>query len=146
MAAPVRPQIVLLSANPEVRITFRRIFDDSGWSIRESKAIVRLADAIDSAWMGVLLTDYTLPDGNWRTAMAVAKKVAFACETVVTSRIADERMWAEVLNLGAFDLIPQPIDPADALGLCTGAWRRVKSTRYQTRTVPPSTTTVWPVI
>jgi DNA-binding response OmpR family regulator len=34
---------------------------------------------------------------------------------IVTSRLADERLWSEVLNLGGFDVLAQPFNPREAL-------------------------------
>jgi DNA-binding response OmpR family regulator len=32
---------------------------------------------------------------------------------IITSRLADDYMWAEVLNLGAYDLLVKPFDPME---------------------------------
>ena len=34
---------------------------------------------------------------------------------IVTSRLADERLWAEVLNLGAWDVLAKPFDDGEVL-------------------------------
>jgi len=33
----------------------------------------------------------------------------------VTSRLADERLWAEALNLGAYDVLAKPFDSTEAM-------------------------------
>jgi hypothetical protein len=42
----------------------------------------------------------------------------------VTSRLADERLWSEVLNLGGYDVLPQPLDRNEALRTIGLAWDR----------------------
>jgi DNA-binding response OmpR family regulator len=42
---------------------------------------------------------------------------------IVTSRLADERLWAEALNFGAFDVLAKPFDRAEALRVIGAAWR-----------------------
>jgi hypothetical protein len=32
-------------------------------------------------------------------------------------------MWAEVLNLGAYDVLAQPFDPAEVFRVLTAAWQ-----------------------
>jgi len=32
---------------------------------------------------------------------------------IVASRLADERLWAEVLNLGGYDVLLKPFEPAE---------------------------------
>ena len=43
---------------------------------------------------------------------------------IVTSRLADERLWAEVLNLGAFDLLSKPFDFDEATRIIPVAIRQ----------------------
>ena len=42
---------------------------------------------------------------------------------IVTSRLADERLWAEALNLGAYDVLAKPFDSTEAMRVVGAAWR-----------------------
>jgi DNA-binding response OmpR family regulator len=42
---------------------------------------------------------------------------------IVTSRLADERLWVEALNLGAFDVLAKPFDSTEAMRVVGAAWR-----------------------
>jgi len=55
-----------------------------------------------------VLTEAALPDGNWLDVLHLTRTIASEPEVIVTDKQADARFWAEVLNLGAFDLLPQP--------------------------------------
>ena len=44
---------------------------------------------------------------------------------IVTSRLADERLWAEALNLGAYDVLAKPFDRTEAMRVVAAAWRDV---------------------
>jgi hypothetical protein len=51
----------------------------------------------------IIICADVLPDGSWRQLLdGVAPRL------IVVSRIADERLWAEALNLGACDLLSNP--------------------------------------
>jgi DNA-binding response OmpR family regulator len=41
---------------------------------------------------------------------------------IVSSRTADERLWAEVLNLGAYDVLVKPFDPTEVSRVVGLAW------------------------
>jgi DNA-binding response OmpR family regulator len=41
---------------------------------------------------------------------------------IVTSRLADERLWAEALNLGAYDVLAKPFDKREVIRTVTAAW------------------------
>ena len=47
----------------------------------------------------------------------------------MTSRLADEHLWAEALNLGAYDLLAKPFDRMEAMRVLDAAWRAFGSNR-----------------
>jgi len=42
---------------------------------------------------------------------------------IVTSRMADEQLWSEALNLGAWDVLAKPLDPSEVIRSVESAWR-----------------------
>ena len=55
----------------------------------------------------VILSEAFLPDGSWMDVLDLAKECE-GVEVIVTDQDADARLWAEALNLGAYDVISQP--------------------------------------
>jgi DNA-binding response OmpR family regulator len=43
---------------------------------------------------------------------------------IVTSRLADDRLWTEALNLGAYDVIAKPFDRKEVDRVLNLAWAR----------------------
>jgi FixJ family two-component response regulator len=72
---------------------------------------------------GVVLCDEHLPDGSWRDLLAAMEPLHDPPVLIVSSHIADERLWSEVLNLGAFDLLAAPFDSREVLRVVSLAWR-----------------------
>jgi DNA-binding NtrC family response regulator len=71
----------------------------------------------------VVICNHTLPDGDWTQILAAADGIAIRPSLVASSRMADERLWAEVLNLGAFDLLlGGPFDREEVLRVVENAW------------------------
>jgi DNA-binding NtrC family response regulator len=56
----------------------------------------------------VVICDELLPDGDWRDLLADIRVEPEAPPMIVSSRLADDRLWAEVLNLGEYDLLMKP--------------------------------------
>jgi DNA-binding response OmpR family regulator len=52
----------------------------------------------------VVICERSLPDGDWKDLLGKTPRL------IVTSRVADEALWAEVLNLGGYDVLAQPFD------------------------------------
>jgi DNA-binding response OmpR family regulator len=55
------------------------------------------------------------------TLVAAVKHVAPSAEVIFLSRFADEMLWSHVLELGAYDLLPKPLERAEFLRAVTGA-------------------------
>ena len=61
----------------------------------------------------VVLTDLSLPDGSWCDVLTQAGDLQPAAEVVVCSRLADERLWTQVLEAGGFDVLSEPYYDAE---------------------------------
>ncbi len=72
--------------------------------------------------VGVMITSATLPDGTWESLLSEISLFPDAPNLIVASRLADERLWAEVLNMGGYDLIFVPYDADEVLRITTQAW------------------------
>jgi DNA-binding response OmpR family regulator len=59
---------------------------------------------------GAVLTEAYLPDGDWKDLLSLTCELGIAPAVIVTHRFADDRFWAEVLNLGCYDMLAQPFD------------------------------------
>jgi FixJ family two-component response regulator len=117
-----RGSVVVVSHDDQNRTALRRIFSDSGWQIRERRAVSEFRQYLKPRWSGVILTECCLPDGTWKDILALANEVCPNAQIVVTSRLADEQLWAEVLNRGAFDLLAQPLEESEVIRVGTSAW------------------------
>ena len=73
----------------------------------------------------VILTEAILSDGTWRDVVDLARRVTPPPAVIVTDASADARFWAEVLNLGAYDLIAQPFATAEVRRILSYACSRL---------------------
>jgi hypothetical protein len=70
-----------------------------------------------------VICEDALPDGDWKLLLTGLDRVAVRPSLIVSSRLADERLWSEVLNLGAFDLLlGAPFEPEEVLRVTESAW------------------------
>jgi DNA-binding NtrC family response regulator len=58
----------------------------------------------------VVVCERDLTPGSWKDVLDQATILPDPRPLIVTSRLADERLWAEALNLGAFDVLAKPFD------------------------------------
>jgi len=71
----------------------------------------------------VVICESELADGTWRDLLNSMPVSGGRPALVVTSRLADEYLWAEALNLGAFDVLAQPFHPEEVCRVVHAAWR-----------------------
>ncbi len=58
----------------------------------------------------IIICERDLPDGNWKLLFHETETLPHPPRFVVCSRLADEYLWAEVLNLGGFDVLAKPFE------------------------------------
>ena len=109
------PQVLewALVVNPTdtERTTLQRILTGEGW---KSAAVPTIANA--RSWMTcygcppVIICERDLPDGNWLLLFQETEAMPQSPKFVVSSRLADDHLWSEVLNLGADSVLAVPFD------------------------------------
>jgi FixJ family two-component response regulator len=73
------------------------------------------------------MTDKNLPDGGWQLVLDALDPQPQRPELIVFSRLADEKLWYDVLQLGGFDVLSVPFNEAElsrVVALALNFWRR----------------------
>jgi DNA-binding NtrC family response regulator len=93
----------------------------------------KLLTASSVEWATNLLRQYTIPiaicerdlqPGTWRDLLEETATMPHSPLVIVTSLLADERLWAEVLNEGGYDVLAKPFDGTEVIRVVEGALRR----------------------
>jgi DNA-binding response OmpR family regulator len=71
----------------------------------------------------VVVCERDLTPGSWKDVLEQVTILPDPPSLIVTSRLADERLWVEALNLGAYDVLTKPFDRTEALRVVGAAWR-----------------------
>jgi DNA-binding response OmpR family regulator len=72
----------------------------------------------------VLLCERSHANGTWEDLLEGTASLPAPPNLIVFSRLADESLWAKVLNLGGFDLLMTPFEPEEVLRVSFAAWSR----------------------
>ena len=62
--------------------------------------------------------------GMWKEMLGKFAQLANPPLLIVTSRLADDRLWVEALNLGAYDVLAKPYDRNEVVRTFSCAWLR----------------------
>ncbi len=129
--------ISVLSVGPaENSAALQKIFAASDWSLcPQTKWTVEACGSVRSAVallrsrrIAVVLCESDLGESTWQELLEQISGLPHAPSLIVTSRLADERLWAEALNLGAYDVLATPFHPAEVERTLSMAWLRRQNT------------------
>jgi DNA-binding NtrC family response regulator len=85
------------------------VFQKPGWRLFEARAKREAMQCLERNRVHVVLAETDLPGWAWKTVLTDLLCLARPPQLVVASRNADDQLWSEVLNLGAYDLLPIPM-------------------------------------
>jgi DNA-binding response OmpR family regulator len=116
--------VVGLLPTQEDRSSLSDAFHHCTWrlELRERLADSRLL--LNSLQMGVVITACNLPDANWKDVLRETERKPANLPLIVACRLADDRLWAEVLNLGGYDVLQTPFDRTELFRSVSLAWRQ----------------------
>ncbi len=127
-ATPTRhTNITLLAVSPnrEDRQSLKSILDPHGWTIQGASCI-REATQLVKEKPSLIVCDRDLPDGTWKDVFCEADRLDDPPPVVVVSRNADEKFWAEVLNLRGFDVLLKPFERSEVMRVMNSAVRHMR--------------------
>jgi DNA-binding NtrC family response regulator len=106
------------------------------WAVGFQDAVRKLSGA---NCYDLLLVDAELPDGSWRNLLLFVQNSGMTSEMIVCSRLADQQLWAEVIQCGAYDLIAEPYERQEVSRIVGSALQSRYMQRF-TRTMPARAT------
>lgn len=116
--------LLLISPRNEDHIALQAILRSSPWRIHGAFTAKQARQLLDAgSLVSVVICEDVLPDGDWKTVMGESGAGSLRPSFIVSSRVGDERLWAEVLNLGAFDLLlAGPFEREEVIRVTESAW------------------------
>jgi DNA-binding response OmpR family regulator len=115
---------LLVGAYAAERLLVHDIFQRCGWRLFEASDRRGALESLERNPVQVVISESDLPTWDWRKVFHDLRRMAFPPQLVVTSRIADEHLWAEVLNIGAYDVLAQPLSREEVERVVAAASRQ----------------------
>jgi DNA-binding response OmpR family regulator len=123
-----RPVSALLVGEFETdRLLLHDVFRLHGWRLFEARDRRRALECLGRNPVQVVIAESTLPAWNWKRILADLRRLAPPPQLVVASRTADDALWAEVLNIGGYDVLPQPLERDEVERVVAAARRHFDS-------------------
>jgi DNA-binding NtrC family response regulator len=128
--------VLTVSLGEEDCVCLTRILRDSSWILKEVRSCREALALSLKRPPSVVLTEPRMPDGTWNTLREGLGDLAAPPAMIVVSRLADEHLWAEVLNLGGYDVLAAPFDRSEVLRVLYLAWMSRKREAQRSRALP----------
>ncbi|MBZ5617232.1 MAG: response regulator [Acidobacteriia bacterium] len=108
----------------------------SRWMLFKADDLPSALALLQQREVAVVLCERDLLPGTWIDVLEQINALPSAPSLIVTSRLADERLWAEALNLGAWDVLAKPFDRSEVIRCMKSAWHhRNNQTQMPARAV-----------
>ena len=117
------PRVLVVSSDDHDQHVLEGILDPGRWKILRAFDAAAARGCMAAAVPDVILVDYWLPDGTWLDLLEFINAQGVSPSVVVMSHAADERLWAEVLNRGGFDVLSKPLLSEEASRVLAAALR-----------------------
>ena len=100
------------------------IFDRFSWQTIRARNCMEFFLRVHHSLPRVVVCERDLSDGSWKDVLEIAESLPCPPPVIVTSRLADDYLWAEVLNLGGYDVLAKPLDAQELSRTLNLAWDR----------------------
>lgn len=128
LQVPENIPILLVSPHNEDLTALRNILHNRQWVITHCDQFRDASEHIASNAYSIVVTERTLPDGSWKDILKASQSQSRP-PLVVACGHADDNLWAEVLNLGGYDVLLKPFDRTEVTRVAGMAWRRFGNVR-----------------
>lgn len=115
--------VLLVSTHPSDRLDLQRIMARSSWRLQVRATCGDGLALLRQKRVAVVICDGERDGHDWRWLLYEMADLPAPPKLIVSSRLADERLWAEVLNLGGYDVLATPFDEHEVLRACFLAWQ-----------------------
>jgi len=105
------------------RLLVDDIFRRAGWRLFEVPGGREAMECLERNPVQVVIVEKEGPGWHWKNVLSDLRQLTHPPQLIVTSRNADDRLWAEVLNIGGYDVLPQPLNPDEVRRVVAAARR-----------------------
>lgn len=130
MARPGIRDAVSLETNAALLISpiekdhevLQALFHEYDWTLQSASSLSPASVLLRKNIAPVVITEQHLRVGTWRDVLEVMQVLRDPPLVIVISTHADDRLWAEALNLGAHDVLAKPLNRQETIRVLQWAW------------------------
>jgi DNA-binding NtrC family response regulator len=121
--ATLRPVILIVDDEPNVRESFRLVLEDA-YDVIDVPDGVRALDAVRASQVDLVLLDIRLPEMDGIEVLERIKTIDEGVEVILVTAVKTVRTAVAAMKLGAFDYVTKPFDEDELLTLVRRALQK----------------------
>lgn len=115
-------KVLLISPSESDAATLRRILSHTAWSFEVAGTLAEGLNQLAASPAPVVFCAQSLPDGTWKDALAKISTLTPRPNLIVASSQSGDKLWMEILDSGAYDLIGKPFKADEVFRIISLAW------------------------
>jgi DNA-binding response OmpR family regulator len=118
--------IALLSVSPiqDDHDSLASVLGCDQWKIHNALSLQSALVFLRVHVVPLVVCEHDLSPGTWTQLLDEIRLLAIPPILVMTCRLADDHLWAEALNVGAYDVLAKPFDRTEVTRTLSSAWLR----------------------
>ena len=93
------------------------------WTVHPVRTVPSALTVLAKKRLPIVICESDVAGVSWKEMLEQLKLLEASPSLLVTSRLADEQLWVEALNLGAYDVVSKPFDSSELTRVLDSAWR-----------------------
>jgi DNA-binding response OmpR family regulator len=114
--------LLLVTSDDQHEKSLRAIFHGTPHAVHRVSNYSEALQLLDDLKPGAVLIEADLQAGDWKRLLNRTLDHPCSPPLIVFSRFADDRLWAEVLNLGGYDVLAAPFEAEEVLRTISSAY------------------------
>jgi len=117
--------VTILSVSPtqDDHDSLERHLSSRKWKIHRTLSLSSAVALLQKVLIPLVVCERDLLPGTWKDMLDHLTLLRQPPYLIVTSRLADDHLWAEVLNVGGYDVLAKPFDRTEVKRILNLAWR-----------------------
>jgi DNA-binding NtrC family response regulator len=123
--ASTNPAVALILSISPIDVdhsSLEAIVADSSCVLMKAHDLVSALSLLKQHDIAVVVCERDLGLGKYADVLEHLSALPHAPSLIVASKLADEHLWAEALNLGAYDVLAKPFDATEVTRTVSMAW------------------------
>lgn len=115
-----RSTILSISRDEQDHSSLQTIF--SQWEVLRATDLSAARGVLRHKNISVVVCDCDSTLEDWTEILDHVREMSVPPSVVITSRLADDRLWSQALHLGAWDVLAKPFNTAEVVRTLRYAW------------------------